>query len=180
LANPESYTEIRKATDDLLLESKVHVKEVFAEFKKAFGREYQVVETYRHEDAEIIILVMGSIAETAMTAVDEMRETGAKVGLVRLRLWRPLPVEELKAAIVKAKIVAVVDRHMVMGVPNGPVCLEVKSALYDEPKAPKVFNFVLGLGGRDVRRSDFKTVVDRSKALAKVGQKSLEIVGVYE
>ncbi|MDR1870507.1 MAG: pyruvate ferredoxin oxidoreductase [Deltaproteobacteria bacterium] len=178
LANPETYTEIRKATDDILLASKDTIVEVFAEFKKAFGREYNLVETYRTEDAEIILLTMGSISETAMTAVDEMREAGEKVGVVRIRLWRPFPVAELKAALAKAKTVAVIDRHMVMGVPNGPVGLEVKSLLYGAPNAPKVFNYVLGLGGRDVKRSDFKTIVARSKS--NDVQKSFEIVGVYE
>ncbi|MDR0549965.1 MAG: pyruvate ferredoxin oxidoreductase [Deltaproteobacteria bacterium] len=180
LANPETYTEIRKATDDILLASKDKVIEVFKEFGKAFGRHYRVIETYRHEDAEIVLVTMGSISETAMTAIDEMREAGEKVGLIRIRLWRPFPVEELKAALVSAKVVAVVDRHMVMGAPNGPVCLEIKSALYDALNPPKVFNFIMGLGGRDVRRVDFKTVVERSKSLVKGGQSSFEIVGVYE
>jgi pyruvate ferredoxin oxidoreductase alpha subunit len=180
LASPETYTEIKKVTDDLLVSSKKQVKEVFAEFGQAFGREYHVVETYRNEDAEIVLLTMGSISETAMTAIDEMRDAGQKVGLVRLRLWRPLPVEELKAALGQAKMVAVIDRHLVMGVPNGPVGLEVKSLLYGSPQPPKVFNFILGLGGRDVRRSDFKDIVRRCQELATVGQDSFEMVGVYE
>ncbi|MDR1609129.1 MAG: pyruvate ferredoxin oxidoreductase [Deltaproteobacteria bacterium] len=180
LAGPETYTEIRKATDDILVRSKKYIKEVFAEFGKAFGRPYNVVETYRHEDAEIILLTMGSISETAMTSVDELREAGQKVGLVRIRLWRPFPVEELKEALGQAKIVAVVDRHLVMGATDGPVSFEIKSLFYGAPKAPKVFNFILGLGGRDVRRADFKEIVQRCAELDKVGQKSFEIVGVYE
>ncbi|MDR2142643.1 MAG: pyruvate ferredoxin oxidoreductase [Deltaproteobacteria bacterium] len=179
LGTPENFTEIKKATDDLLVNSKKHIVSVFGEFEKSFGRKYNLVETYRHEDAEIIILTMGSISETAMTAVDEMREAGQKVGLVRLRLWRPFPTEELRAALAKAKAVAVIDRHLVMGAPYGPVCLEIKSILYDSPQPPKVFNFILGLGGRDVRRADFKTTVERVKS-AKDSQSSFEILGVLE
>jgi pyruvate ferredoxin oxidoreductase alpha subunit len=180
LGSPETYTEVKKATDDILLGSQKVIEQVFAEFEKVFGRKYNPVETYRHEDAETIILTMGSISETAMTAVDEMREKGQKVGLVRIRLWRPLPVKQLQAALGKAKTVAVVDRHVVMGVPEGPVALEVKSLLYGSPNAPKVCNFILGLGGRDVRRTDFKYIAERAQVLAKDGQNRFEIVGVYE
>jgi pyruvate ferredoxin oxidoreductase alpha subunit len=180
LASPEVYTEVKKATDDILLNSKKYVIGVFEEFEKAFGRKYSAVETYRHEDAETIIVTMGSISETAMTAVDEMRDKGQKVGLVRIRLWRPLPVEELTDTLKGAKTVAVVDRHMVMGVPEGPVGLEVKSMLYNIPNAPKVANFLLGLGGRDVRRTDFKYIVERAGVLVKEGRNRCEIVGVYE
>ncbi len=90
------------------------------------------MESYKTEDAETIIVSMGSISETAMTAIDEMREAGEKVGLVRLRLWRPFPVEEFKAAIKNAKYLAVVDRHMPPGFPEGPVGTEVRALMYHE------------------------------------------------
>jgi pyruvate ferredoxin oxidoreductase alpha subunit len=178
LGGPEVYTEARKATEDVLLASKAVVKKAFDEFEAVFGRKYNVVEAYRSEDAETIVVSMGSISETAMSAVDEMRERGAKVGLVRLRLWRPFPGEELLAALAKAKNVAVIDRHMVMGAPAGPVGLEVKSLLYSSPLRPKVSNWVLGLGGRDVTRDDFKYIFER--AASPEVQTRVELVGVLE
>jgi pyruvate ferredoxin oxidoreductase alpha subunit len=178
LGGPESYTEARKATEDVLLGSKAVIKKAFDEFEAVFGRKYHVVESYRAEDAETVIVSMGSISETAMTTVDELRDKGGKVGLVRLRLWRPFPDEELLAALAGAKNVAVIDRHMVMGAPAGPVGLEVKSLLYSSPLRPNVSNWVLGLGGRDVTRDDFKYRFER--AAAPEVQTRVEIVGVYE
>ncbi|MDR3155200.1 MAG: pyruvate ferredoxin oxidoreductase [Deltaproteobacteria bacterium] len=180
LGTPESYTEARKATDDVLLASKAVVSEAFADFRKHFGREYNLVETYLTEDAETILVTMGSISETAMTAVDEMRAEGVKVGVVRIRLWRPFPVEEFKAAIRPAKNLAVIDRHMVLGVPDGPVALEVKSLLYADPVRPAISNYVLGLGGRDVTRDDFKHITKRAQEPEAPGRPRFELVGVWE
>ncbi|MDR0355542.1 MAG: pyruvate ferredoxin oxidoreductase [Deltaproteobacteria bacterium] len=178
LGAPDCYTEARKATDDVLWESKKTVVKAFDEFEKQFGRKYRTVETYRHEDAETVIVSMGSISETAMTAVDEMRDQGHKVGLVRIRLWRPFPEEEFLAAVAKAKNLAVIDRHMVLGCSNGPVALEVKSLLYSSSSRPNISNFILGLGGRDVTRDDFKHIHERA-ASGQV-QTRFDLVGVYE
>ncbi|MDR1308916.1 MAG: pyruvate ferredoxin oxidoreductase [Deltaproteobacteria bacterium] len=178
LGGPECYTEARKATDDALWGAKGVVIKAFDEFNQVFGRQYRVVETYRHEDAETIIVSMGSISETAMTAIDEMRDQGQKVGLVRLRLWRPFPEEEFLAAISKAKNLAVIDRHMVMGCSSGPVGLEVKSLVYNSGLRPGISNFLLGLGGRDVTRDDFKYI--HEKTTSGQVQARCEIVGVFE
>jgi pyruvate ferredoxin oxidoreductase alpha subunit len=178
LGGPEYYTESRKATDDALLSSKAVIKKAFDEFNSVFGRQYNVVESYKTQDAETIILAMGSISETAMTAVDELREQGQKVGIVRLRLWRPLPIEEIVAAVGNVKNLAVIDRHVVLGAPYGPVGLEVKSLFYSLPHRPNITNFIIGLGGRDVTRDDFKYVFER--AASAEAQTRYEIVGVLE
>ncbi|MDR2352304.1 MAG: pyruvate ferredoxin oxidoreductase [Deltaproteobacteria bacterium] len=178
LGTPESYTEARKATDNVLVNSKKVVAEAFVDFEKHFGRSYKLVESYRTEDAQTILVTMGSISETAMTAIDEMREAGTKVGLVRIRLWRPFPVEEFKEAVAPAQNLAVIDRHIVMGVPDGPVALEVKSLLYNAPQRPNITNFVLGLGGRDVTREDFKFITKRAGEIKD--QSRYELVGVWE
>jgi pyruvate ferredoxin oxidoreductase alpha subunit len=180
LGTPESYTEARKATDDVLVASKPVVVQAFKEFKEQFGREYKVVETYKTEGAETILVTMGSISETAMTAVDEMREAGEKVGLARIRLWRPFPTDELLDVLKGAKNVAVIDRHMIMGAPDGPVSLEVKSLLFNANPRPKVSNFILGLGGRDVTRDDFKYITKRAKELSGSPQNRYELVGVWQ
>jgi pyruvate ferredoxin oxidoreductase alpha subunit len=178
LGPPESYTEARKATDDALEASKPFVVKAFDEFEKIFGRKYGLIECYKTEDADTVVVAMGSIAETCMTAIDEVRKEGQKVGLVRIRLWRPFPGEELIKALSGAKNVAVIDRHMVMGCPSGPVGLEVKALLYSSPLSPKVSNYVVGLGGRDVTREDFKYIFER--AAASEIQTRVELVGVFE
>jgi pyruvate ferredoxin oxidoreductase alpha subunit len=178
LGAPDVYTEARKATDDALLASKPHIVKALAEFEKEFGRKYDLVEKYRTEDAETIIVVMGSIAETAMTAVDEMREAGQKVGLVRIRLWRPFPVEDFLAAVKGCKNLAVADRHIIMGFPEGPVATEIRTLMYNEDKRPNISNFVVGLGGRDVPRDHFKYIAEKAKASGLQGR--YEMVGVLE
>jgi pyruvate ferredoxin oxidoreductase alpha subunit len=179
LATPESYVESKKALDDVLVDSKVTIDAAFGEFASVFGRRYRSVETYKADDAETIMVTMGSISETAMIAIDEMRAEGVKVGLVRLRTWRPFPADELETALRSAKRVAVVDRHLVLGAYGGPLGLEIKSLLYGVSGSPIVGDYVLGLGGRDVTRDDFKDVVSRVVAL-KGPQARHEIVGVLE
>ncbi|MBA2849612.1 pyruvate ferredoxin oxidoreductase [Thermosulfuriphilus ammonigenes] len=178
---PEVYTEAKKVTDEAVKNARKVILKAWDEFADIFGRRYQPVETYRAEDAEILILIMGSLAETAMTAVDKMREAGKKVGLVRLRLWRPFPLMEFRKAISGAKILAVVDRALSPGAVTPPVASEVRSALYSAPKRPKIFSFIAGLGGRDVTTETFEEIVDKAAFYAKKRPKELyEMIGVRE
>ncbi|MDR3038033.1 MAG: pyruvate ferredoxin oxidoreductase [Candidatus Adiutrix sp.] len=181
LGGPEVYSEARRALDLALVNTKPSIQNIFDDFAKAFGRQYKLVETYKTQDAETIIVTMGSISETAMTAIDEMREAGEKVGLVRLRLWRPFPVEEFRAAVAGAKHLAVVDRHIILGFPEGPVATEIRALMYHEKERPKMSNFILGLGGRDVPRNHFKYIVEQVKGLGAAGRQGhYELVGVLE
>lgn len=181
LGAPEVYTEAKKATNDALLAAKPYIVKAFEEFGQQFGRIYNIVETYKTKDAETILVTMGSISETAMSAIDEMREAGEKVGLVHIRLWRPFPVEEFLAAIKGASRLAVVDRHLIHGFPNGPVAAEVRALLCGQPDAPAISNFILGLGGRDVPRNHFKYIVEKVKEYGPAGQTDgFEMVGVME
>lgn len=163
---PDVYTEARKAQDEALKNSKPYIVKAWDEFGKQFGRQYKPVETYKTEDAETIIVSMGSISQTAMTAVDVMREKGKKVGVARIRLFRPFPAEELFAAIKGAKNLVILDRvtSFTGGYVSGPVCIEIKSILYDRKHYPKVGNFLVGLGGRDVTDQNFYEMVDKVAA----------------
>ena len=120
---------------------------------------------------------MGSMGETAAIAVDEMRKAGKKVGLVKLRLWRPFPVEELKDAIKGCKTLIVMDRAISFGGAGGPVATEIKSFLYDDKRRPRIVNFLMGLGGRDVTVEDFIAMVERAK---KKKDETYEYYGVRE
>ncbi len=157
---PEVYTEAKKSLDEAHKASYKTVVKVFKEFEKLTGRKYSSVEAYRTEDAEVILIIQGSFAGTARYAVDELRKKGKKVGLLRFRLWRPFPLRDFCRAIGKAKVLVVVDRAVSHGSPGGPVGLDVRAALYQTGKRPKVVNFVGGLSSRDISREDFKEMID--------------------
>lgn len=178
---PEVYTESKKAHDEVLKASKAVVIEAWKEFGDLFGRYYQPVETYKTEGAETILITMGSISETAMTAVDAMRASGKRVGLARLRLWRPFPTEELIAAVKGAKVLAVMDRALSLNGGCGPVCAEIKAALYDRDMHPYLQNYIVGLGGRDVTVQNFIEMADGVAEAAKRGAPmGYEIINVRE
>jgi pyruvate ferredoxin oxidoreductase alpha subunit len=157
---PEVYTEAKKALDEALKASLPVIDEAWKEFGDQFGRYYKPVETYKSDDAETLLITMGSISETAMTAIDAMREKGKSVGLVRLRLWRPFPFDAFFEAVKDAKRLAVIDRAMSFSGGSGPVCVEVKSTLYDRKHHPYIQNFLAGLGGRDVTVENFEEMAD--------------------
>lgn len=154
-AMSDYFTEIMKAKDEAVKASKKVVQQVFDEWGKKFGRPYKLVETYKADDADVMMLTMGSMGETAQMAIDELRAKGVKAGLVKLRLWRPFPFEELKAVIGNAKKLIVTDRACSFGGPGGPVFSEIKSALYAEARRPLIYNYIIGLGGRDVQVKEF-------------------------
>ncbi len=180
-APPFIYTEAKWAQEVALRESKKSVLKVWDEFAKKFGRQYKPVESYRTEDARTLLFTMGSFSETAMTAIDALREEGLKIGLIRLRLWRPFPFEDLRAAVKNADTLIVLDRALSTGGPGGPVCSEIRSALYDMSPKPKVVSFVGGLGGRDITVEGFNAIVKRGMELAKTGSgNEFEMFGVRE
>jgi pyruvate ferredoxin oxidoreductase alpha subunit len=156
---PNVYTEVKKSQDVALRNSKTKILEVWQKFYNISGRKYEPIEKYRTEDAESLLVTMGSYSETAMTAIDNLREEGIKVGLLKLRLWRPFPFTELKNAIGKAQTLIVLDRAVSFGGPTGPVCSEIKAALYNEEKRPKIISFVGGIGGRDITDTSFENLI---------------------
>ncbi len=166
-APPFIYTEIRKTHQVALEESKKVVLEVWRDFAKAFGREYHPVEHYRTHGAKTLLLTMGSYSETAMSAIDQMKDKGMDVGLLKLRLWRPFPFAEIKESLKGVETLIVLDRALSTGGPGGPVASEIRSALYNDVKKPKVIDFVGGLGGRDISTDDFEKIVNRGMELAK-------------
>ncbi len=162
---PEVYTEAKKAQDEALKASRPVILQAWKEFGDLCGRYYKPVETYRTEDAETILVTMGSIGETAMTAVDNLREKGEKVGVARVRLYRPFPMREIVETLQGAKRVGVVDRHMAFGANQGPLAMEICSSFYYAAQRPFVYNFIAGLGGRDVTVENFEEMVSDLESL---------------
>lgn len=179
---PDIYTEARRAQDEAVKNAKPVIKELFDGFAKQFGRQYQLVESYKAEDADTIIVCMGSIAQTAMTTVDMLRAKGKKVGVVRLRVYRPFPAAELFDAIKGAKNLVVIDRVTPFygGEISAPVALEIKSVLYDNKCYPKVGNFLVGLGGRDVTDQNFEEMVERVASATNGDLPAYEFINVRE
>ena len=139
------------------------------------------MEQYQREGAKVLLLTMGSFSETAMVAVDKMRSEGKNVGLLKLRLWRPFPFAELRQAVGDAEVLIVLDRAMSVGGPVGPACSEIKAALYNDDKKPKVVSFIGGLGGRDIPVSGFEYMVDKGLEISRTGsEREFEIFGVRE
>ncbi len=157
---PEIYAEQKFAHEDVLKNSRSVVDQAWEELAKVCGRKYSALDLYKADGAETLILAMGSICETASLAVDKMREQGKKVGLVKLRLWRPLPIDEIRKALGGAKDVVVLDRSLCLGGGNAPVTSEIRSVMYNEAQRPNVHCMVAGLGGRDVTPDDVSDMVD--------------------
>jgi pyruvate ferredoxin oxidoreductase alpha subunit len=176
---PAVYMEAKWAQQVNLQESKNVIIEAWAEFAKQFGRQYRPVEKYHSDGAKILILTMGAQGETASVAIDELRKEGMNIGQIRLRLWRPFPFEELREAVKDADLLIVMDRAISFGGPGGPVASEVKSALYNMVKKPKVVGYVISLGGRDTTVADYKDIVKNAMQIAEKGSKNeFEIYGV--
>lgn len=178
---PFIYTEAKRAQEEVIKNSKAVILKAWDEFEGQFGRKYKPVEEYRVDNAKTLILTMGSYSETAMTAIDEMKDAGEDIGLIRLRLWRPFPFEELREAVKDADTLIVLDRAISSGGPVGPVCTEVKAALYNEDKKPNVASIIAGIGGRDITVSDFKNIISLGKKMAFEGAEGeYEMYGVRE
>ncbi len=178
---PFIYTETKWAQEVNLRQSKETILKVWQEFGNIFKRHYHPVECYRCEDARIMLLTMGSFSETAMTAIDKMHEDGMNIGLLKLRLWRPFPFEELRQAVKNIETLIVLDRALSFGGPGGPVCSEIRSALYNEDNKPKIISFVGGLGGRDITVAGFEEIVKKGIEIAKAGSENeFEMFGVRE
>ena len=168
-AMPELYTECKMAHQMALTNSYGPILEIWKEWGKLTGRHYKPVETYRTEGAKVLLLMMGSLSEVAEVAVDEMRDNGEAVGLVKIRLWRPFPFEDLREAVAGADLVIVCDRALSLGGAAEPVLAEVRSALYPLAQKPAVIGYAVGLGGRDVQPEAFKEIVRLAQAEAATG-----------
>jgi pyruvate ferredoxin oxidoreductase alpha subunit len=177
---PFIYAEAKKAQEVALKASQKVILQTWQEFGEISGRHYLPVESYKTEDADTLLMCMGSFSETAMMTIDKMQAEGQNVGLIRLRLWRPFPFDELRRAVSKAKVLIVLDRAMSFGGP-APVCSEIQAALYPLRTRPKVVSFVGSLGGREISAEAFEKMIHRGLDKAKKGKlDEIEMIGVRE
>ena len=141
--------EAKKNQETALENAKEVILEVAKKFKEISGREYGLFEEYKTEDADYIMLIMGSAAGTAKEAVDHLREQGKKVGVLKLRVFRPFPAEEIAEALKGCKAAAIMDRCESYNGNGGPLGCEVTAGLYRSKVMIEAVNYIYGLSGRD-------------------------------
>ncbi len=164
------YMEHKVQQAHAMQNAKQVILEVAVDFEKTFGRKYGLFEAYRMEDAEIAVVLIGSTAGTAKVAVDHLREQGVRAGLVKLRVFRPFPAQELAQVLSQVKAVAVMDKSEGFSGCGGPVFAETRSACYDLPNRPKLIDIVYGLGGRDCAVEDVLRVYSRLQNIVTTGE----------
>jgi len=159
MIGPEYYYEERYVMHKDALKAQAHYQQVCKEFNDIFGREYDVCEEYRTDDAEVIVVTAGTITSVTRIAVDKLREQGKKVGLMKMRMFRPVPVERWRRVLGNTTKVVVIDRNLTAGL-GGVLASEVEAALYPVENRPVVYPVVAGLGGRDVAPDDVIGIIN--------------------
>jgi len=155
------FNEFRRKHLAALQRVKDKIEQIEAEFQEAFGRSYGgLIQEYRMEDAEIVLVAVGSCAATARVVVDKKREEGLKVGLIRIRVFRPFPREKLAKALKGKKAIGVIDRNVCYGWNCGTLFMELKAALFDLGEPSKTINFIDGLCGLDITKEHIERAVD--------------------
>jgi len=179
---PEWYMEFRYFMYEAMENARKLIPEIDREYGRRFGFEYGGhVEKYKCEDAELIILSMGTIGSEAKLAVDSLRKQGHKVGAARVRVFRPFPKDEIEKIAGNAQMLTVIDRQISYGM-EGPLHTEVKASIYSRQDSPLVSGFIAGLGGRDVTVQDIEHMVKKSFQNLQVGkvEKEVEWIGLRE
>jgi pyruvate ferredoxin oxidoreductase alpha subunit len=160
--------EFKYSVQKAMLYGKRRIKEIFSELSKITGRDHGgLIEAYRTEGAEVILVAMGSMAGTIKDEVDRLRSEGKPVGLIKIRCYRPFPHEDIWEAIKSSRVVAVMEADFSMG-SEGAVGMDLKAKVCGRPGAPLVLDFITGLGGREVNQETVEEVVaEAEKAVSK-------------
>lgn len=169
VALPDYYFEFKYQQADAMGRVPEKLEKIHQEYGQLTGRRYGLIETYGMRDAEAAIVCMGSTAGTARTVAKARRREGKKVGVIKVRLYRPFPTETIIKAIRRVEALAVMDRADSLGAPGGPLFSDLKATLYDLDRKPLIFNVVYGLGGRDVTPAEIGEVFDQTLAVARRG-----------
>ena len=170
---PEYMMEARYNMDKAMRDAPKVIEEVNAAFAKQFGRNHGgMIDPYMVDDADAVLITLGTASSTAHEVVDDMRAEGKKVGLIKLRFWRPYPIQQIRKIAERTKAVGVFDRAVSYGV-SGPSFIEFKSAAYG--LSVPAMNFIGGLGGRDVSLADIRFMYDKLLEAGKTGKVRKEI-----
>jgi len=169
-ADPSTYTEFRylqARAMDVALEK---IEDAANRFNEVFGRYYGgLIDEYETEDAEIIIMAMGSIIGTVKDVIDKRRSKGEKIGLLKIRSFRPFPIEATRKVLKNAKVVVTLDKNISLGLNEGALCTETKACLYNTDTDAPVIGFMIGHGGRDVPESTINNIIDHARDVMSSG-----------
>jgi pyruvate ferredoxin oxidoreductase alpha subunit len=172
------YIEHKRAQHEAMKNAVKVIKDIGKEFGKVFGKEYDMIEKYRVDDADYVLVCLGSTAGTTKVAIEELRQEGIKAGLIKIRVFRPFPAEDIVQALNNAKAVAILDRSESLSNQAGPVATEIKSALFDAGLNIPVKPYIYGLGGREIYIEQIKSVYKAIKDLKKT--EPVSYLGVKE
>jgi len=164
------YIEHKRQEYEAMKRAKPVILEVGREFEKISGRAYGLFETYHLDDADVAVVVLNSAAGTVKTVIEELRGKGIRAGLLKPRVFRPFPHEEIGRALAHTKAVCVMDRADGVNGLSGPLFPEIRSALYDQPTRPLVINKIFGLGGRDLGLEHVRDVYAELVEIAETGR----------
>ncbi len=184
IALPNYYFEFKRQQEEAMKNALGVIHQIHDEYAKVSGRSYGngLVEAYMLDDADVALVCVGSAAGTAKTVVDALREEGVKAGLLRLRVFRPFPREEIQKALKSVSAVAVMDKSLSFGGNGGAVFHEIRHALYDVKSPPFVVDYIYGLGGRDTSPKEIHKIYEdlRRVAANKHVDKLVNYVGLRE
>ncbi|MDD5767692.1 MAG: pyruvate synthase subunit PorA [Methanothrix sp.] len=171
-ADPSWFTEFKYLQYQAMERSREKIAEVTREFEEVFGRGYGgLIDTYAMDDAEIALVTMGSIVGTVKEAIDDLRSEGVKVGLVKIRSYRPFPGDELKRALKDASVIASIEKDISMGY-EGALLTDLKGAFYNSSIRTPIIGFAVGLGGRDIGIKHVRAMVERASRVLDAGIES--------
>jgi len=156
---PDIFTEMRYQMQQSMEQAKSVILEVDEEYQRLFGRGYRMIEAYRCEDAEVVLVTTGTVTSTSREVIDHYREEGKAIGLLKIRTFRPFPSEDVRKKLKGISKIAVIDRNISFGV-GGIFAEELRSALCNEDERPMVFSFIAGLGGRDITQETIANVIE--------------------
>lgn len=169
-AAPSTYTEFRYLQEQAMGVALKKIEDAANKFNEIFGRYYGgLIEEYEIEDAEIIIMAMGSIIGTIKDVIDARRSKGEKIGLLKVRSFRPFPVEATRKALKNAKVIVTLDKNISIGLNEGALCTETKACLHNTNIDAPVIGYTVGLGGRDIPIHTIENIIDQAKEVMSSG-----------
>ncbi|WNY25596.1 pyruvate synthase subunit PorA [Methanolapillus millepedarum] len=175
LADPSFYTEFRYSQEEAMKRALPIIEQAAKDFQKVTGRYHGgLIDEYNMDDAEIVLVSFGSILGTMKDVVDAYRARGEKVGILKIRAFRPFPTEVINKALSKAKAIAVIEKDISLGRNEGILFTEIKAGMYNTPTRIPMIGYMVGHGGRDVKPSHVEEIIEETKKVAKTGKITIE------
>lgn len=165
------YMEMKRKAHQAMLEAEIFAEEASQEFQKRFGRTCDIIERYGPEDADILLITSGTASGVAKEIVDETQNRGS-VAVLKIKMFRPFPIEKIRKLAGNAKKIAVIDRNISPGI-GGIFCQEIKAAFQNNKNSPSIFGFIDGLGGRDIKPGDIRWIIDYTHRHSEAGKESI-------